>query len=660
MYTRKMVNTLVFLVFLLMPTVAFMVSPAPTWAVGLDDTGTGSNVAKTYTCRHIKLGPGGASKGPEEYVINLEAHCTIVDPNKGPYQMEGEWGQFVDLKKMRIIGRYYYNLGQATEKVYLDGTYTNSPLVKVTTNNCSANPWAVGASASGCEKNSVSHNLEINDSPVEIQFNGPFPLSAAALPSQLQQALAEYENTSAPETLEDWNPYADAGGSTELSIDSPAIFQSIPEGAASFELAVSANITPAPLGIVMQWERLEEAPEYVGDIKIPTGMTHMFQSFPGPTSVPLNQFPLQIPLNSGSFAGKPGLYQVRVRGYNLFGVNGTGFTSWHRFWIGEPTANYINNNPGQLAQKAMQTQQYMNNALLEMSMKELPPKIIKNSDMKMQASKGSSIVLKQGEMKAFSPVALKKTFPGAKKPGIKIEQESTTKTIKKSPTTSGAPILQSVKKTFKPKETAVFVMPNTPDQKPIIECFDGLRWRNKCPRGVKLTKVGAGPSARYLMELSTAGEYRLRVGNVASEKVKVAAVTMPDTAKKSGPRSSQPKMKASTVPAASPSAPRIELNQKEFKAVPARVKIKTDSAPGRKMQYLLEKKINGQYKKIKVLKSPSFNITEPGLYRVKVLFKEGGRETVESFRVLPPQATRLKMKKIKVQKQFSSRPMREL
>ena len=652
MFAKKMVNTLVFMAFLLMPTVASILGPAHTWAVALDSSGTGSNMAKTYTCRHIKLGPGGASKGPEEYVINLEAHCTIVDPNKGPYQMEGEWGQFVDLKKMRIVGRYYYNLGQASEKVFFAGTYTNSPLVKVTTKNCSANPWAVGASASGCEKNSVTHNLEIDNTPVEIQFNGPFPLSAASLPGELQQALADYENSPDPETLADWNPYAGTEGSNELSIDSPTIFQTIPESAASFELAVSANTTPAPVGIFMQWERLVEAPEYVGDIKIPTGMTHMFESFNGPVSAPLSQFPLQISLNSGPFAGKKGLYRVRVRGYNLFGVNGTGFTSWHQFWIGEPTANYINNDPENLTQKAMQAQQYMNKALIKMALKDGPSDKVKNNIVKMQTTKGSAVVLKQGDMQAFAP----KTLNSNSEP----EKKSTPAVMRRSSTKSIAPVLQGSKRTFKLKEPVVFVIPNAIHHKPVIECFDGLRWTSKCPKGLKLKKIGTGSPVRYQMEPSATGDYRLRVGDAASVKVKVNALRLPETAKKLNTPSSQPKLKALSVPTDSPSAPRIRLNQTEFKAIPAKVMIKAHTVPGLKMQYVLEKKINGRYKKVKVLRSPSFDVTEPGFYRVKASFKDGSLETVENFKVLSPKAPLLKIKKIKAKKQFRIESTRKL
>ena len=114
------------------------------------------------------------------------------------------------------------------------------------------------------------------------------------------------------------------------------------------------------------------------------------------------------------------------------------------------------------------------------------------------------------------------------------------------------------------------------------------------------------------------------------------------------------------VPTASPSAPLIKLNQTEFKALPAKVMIEVQAVRGLKIKYVLEKKINGRYKKVKKLRSPSFEVTEPGYYRVRASFDDGRREAVDSFKVLVPKAPVLKLKKIKAKKQFRTESRRRL
>jgi hypothetical protein len=89
------------------------------------------------------------------------------------------------------------------------------------------------------------------------------------------------------------------------------------------------------------------------------------------------------------------------------------------------------------------------------------------------------------------------------------------------------------------------------------------------------------------------------------------------------------------VPAASPSAPVIKLNQTEFKAVPAKVMIKVQTVPGLKMQ-----------------RSRNFEVSEPGYYRVRASFEDGRREAIERFKVLAPKTPILKIKKTKAKKPF--------
>ena len=107
----------------------------------------------------------------------------------------------------------------------------------------------------------------------------------------------------------------------------------VPANAANFLLAVDpGSVTTTPQNLQIQWQQIIPAPEVVGDLTLPESATHWWEPFTGPAATQWASLPLTVAVNPGYFAGKPGLYEIKVRN-----AAGGAWSSPRRFWIGNPT-----------------------------------------------------------------------------------------------------------------------------------------------------------------------------------------------------------------------------------------------------------------------------------------------------------------------------------
>jgi len=99
-----------------------------------------------------------------------------------------------------------------------------------------------------------------------------------------------------------------------------------------------------------------------------------------------------------------------------------------------------------------------------------------------------------------------------------LKQKETIQGLDEKDTT---PVIKGSKRSYRIGEMVVFDVKGDTGKAPVVECFDDRRWSNKCPRDMRLQKMGAGAKTRYMLRTSMGGRYRLRVGKLLSDEIKV-------------------------------------------------------------------------------------------------------------------------------------------
>lgn len=352
--------------------------PGLTHASTLDTSGGGGEL-RIFKLTNLHLIKAG---GKPLFHIKLTATGVVYMPGMS------NWPDKVVL--FTVFGNYSYDDGQAFEIIYVHNPgnpYQNDSEFSVQF-IAEKNPWVHGAGQPGYVINVVDH---INHGGFFFQVPESYPLSAYYMPADLRQVLVKWEQSPTPGTeLDDWDPYAgSAENDNKLAIETPTASQVIPKNAASFQVIVTTQFKNENQTLQIQWERLVKAPEWVGDIKMPDNMTQIWEPFPGPDSVAMNQLPMEISVSPGYFANKAGLYRLKVR---LPGF--TGWTAWRYFWIGKPHLDIKQKN---LSKITAQTQQFMHAAMLKQVMAKV--KASRTEFLKRQAAQKTGFNQEKNKLK---------------------------------------------------------------------------------------------------------------------------------------------------------------------------------------------------------------------------------------------------------------------
>lgn len=290
----------------------FPIPVPPFFACTLDREGTGSASPPDYYTCHENFDLVKASGNPY-FKIKLQGFCGVHPGGGLPGWTPVPW------KNVTILAEYNYETGITKETVW-DGNQQ----VLIANLKCDSNPWAHSPS---CTKEQDLYN------DTGVEYSGPLPVSAWRITNELRQTLANWENTTPTEDLlSDWDPYA-GSASSGMDIVSPEDLEVVPANAANFLLAVDpGSVTTTPQNLQIQWQQIIPAPEVVGDLTLPESATHWWEPFTGPAATQWASLPLTVAVNPGYFAGKPGLYEIKVRN-----AAGGAWSSPRRFWIGNPT-----------------------------------------------------------------------------------------------------------------------------------------------------------------------------------------------------------------------------------------------------------------------------------------------------------------------------------
>lgn len=289
------------------------IAPPPIFFICTLDEGDEMGTAPPpdyYICSdNLKLEDKGAG-GKPDFSIALAGYCGVHSGGGLPGWTPVDW------QNVAFNGRYNYETGIASEVVW-DGPTD----VLVANLKCKQNPWA---HAPDCDFTAPLANK------TGVDVTTYFPISAHFLPLATRQAIEKWEAQPAGEPLANWNPYA-ASGDADMEIGAPQPNQviSVNDDAFSFDAVVLSGATPT--GLIFMWQEIIPVPKVVGDIALPSKATHHWKPFLGPQYATWQELPLQIPLQSGPFAGQTGLFEVQVKK-----ASGGPWSAPVRFWVGDP------------------------------------------------------------------------------------------------------------------------------------------------------------------------------------------------------------------------------------------------------------------------------------------------------------------------------------
>jgi hypothetical protein len=285
----------------------------------LDTSGQGPAEPAGYYCQSPFNFLGTQWNNPN-FHITLKGFCGVVqDPANW---VPGFGGGGADFKIVDVSSTYNYTTQSVIEVIKHQGAIIIQENLK-----CAKNPWVYGADGAGC---TVSGQIT---NKTGVQISGPYPLSARYLSSSVLMALQSWEKTQmGGDPLADWNPGGQPSGSSRLAIRFPLPMGVIETNRDSFSLALN-NIPSGSSAkkVQIHWQRLEKS---AGGTSITNGGSQAWVDFDGPPAIPASRFPLTVPLTSGIFQGKHGLYRIQVKLEDE-----TWWSPWQQFWIGNPTLN---------------------------------------------------------------------------------------------------------------------------------------------------------------------------------------------------------------------------------------------------------------------------------------------------------------------------------
>jgi len=135
--------------------------------------------------------------------------------------------------------------------------------------------------------------------------------------------------------LSDWNPFAQGVSEpSALEIQAPSPYTALPADSI-YDVTVNKKTrSEQPANVLILFERLEEAPEKIGDVALPEDKTHWWVP-QWSSSVAWRSLPFKIgPGRATKGLTTEGIYRVRVRATKASGGYLGGWTGWRTFCVG--------------------------------------------------------------------------------------------------------------------------------------------------------------------------------------------------------------------------------------------------------------------------------------------------------------------------------------
>lgn len=235
-----------------------------------------------------------------------------------------------------VIAKGSYDAVYARETVELANFSTI-----LSTRRCDKDPFRFGTSV--CHSGDGDSNNAINASPIgglptffELLYPKDYPLMADNVTEQAIASSALTEADPGVVDLSDWDPFAQDARSepSALEIQTPSFYTTLPADTI-YEVAVNKKTQSGqPANVLILFERLEEAPEKIGDVALPEDKTHWWVP-QWSSSVTWRSLPFKVgPGRDTKGLTTQGVYRVRVRATKASGGYLGGWTGWRTFCVG--------------------------------------------------------------------------------------------------------------------------------------------------------------------------------------------------------------------------------------------------------------------------------------------------------------------------------------
>lgn len=237
-----------------------------------------------------------------------------------------------------VIAKGSYDTVYARETVELANFSTIH-----STRRCDKDPFRFGTSE--CRKSDNDPNNAISASPIgglptsfELLYPKDYPLMQKNASEQAIASASSALTEADPGVvdLSDWDPFAQGARSepSALEIQTPSFYTTLPADTI-YEVTVNKKTQSGqPANVLILFERLEEAPEKIGDIALPEDKTHWWVP-QWSSSVAWRSLPFKIgPGRATKGLTTEGIYRVRVRVTKASGGYLGGWTGWRTFCVG--------------------------------------------------------------------------------------------------------------------------------------------------------------------------------------------------------------------------------------------------------------------------------------------------------------------------------------
>jgi hypothetical protein len=221
-------------------------------------------------------------------------------------------------------------------------------------------------------------NNAINISPMEfvlyfeLMVPKAYPLMARAVTEQAIASAKSPLTEEDPETVDisNWNPFAEVVGKpAAIEIQAPNPYATL-SADTPYDVTVNKKSRSAePENVHIIFERLEKAPEKVGDVALPVDKTHWWVP-QWASTITWSSLPFQVGTDrTTKVLTNEGIYRVRVRATQMSGDYLGGWTGWRVFCVGETETCA---NAKLLSQLGDETQQLFHQMLQEKSLIKKP------------------------------------------------------------------------------------------------------------------------------------------------------------------------------------------------------------------------------------------------------------------------------------------------
>ncbi len=239
----------------------------------------------------------------------------------------------VILNDVPVIAKGSFDSVYAREQVKL----ANGSSI-ISTTRCQKDPFRYGTS----ECLVGDPNNAINISPTEyppfvLMAPRDYPLMAKNATEQAIASVSSGLIEADPETvdLSNWDPFAEGVSEpAAIEIQLPSPYATLSAGT-TYDVTVNKKTRSVePANVLILFERLEEAPEKVGDVALPVDKTRWWVPL-WTSSITWSSLPFQVGTDRATkVLANEGIYRVRVRATQASGGYLGGWTGWRVFCVG--------------------------------------------------------------------------------------------------------------------------------------------------------------------------------------------------------------------------------------------------------------------------------------------------------------------------------------